>query len=146
MEERVKAGEYATVVLGVSGDLYTTAPEDYPEGKTALMATLASAMPTFRALPFKSFRTIFILPPSFEVWLERLEEHAFTPEQLERRLAEAKMSLEFALHQKDVRFVVNDALPQAVEDLRALAHGKAATHTDQASARALVRILINRIS
>ncbi len=145
MEARVKAGEYATVVLGVSGDLYTTAPEDYPAGKTVLMATLASAIPTFRALPFKHFYTVFILPPSFEVWLERLEHHAFTPVQLAYRLAEAKASLQFALHQEDIVFVMNDALPRATEDLCALARGKMPASGNQRSARDLVRMLLDRL-
>lgn len=144
MKKRVEGRDYATVVTGVSGDLYATAPEDYPAGKVTLLATLAEALPMFRALPYRSFRTIFIVPPSWEVWQKRLEGHAFTPEQLARRLTEAKRSLRFALDDAETHFVINNTIDVAIEDFSTLALGKplsARLQADQSRARELVQKL-----
>ncbi len=149
MQKRAARGEYVTAVVGASGDLYTTAPEDYPLDKTVLMATLAQAVASFRTLPYRTFRTIFIVPPSWEAWQERLQLHRFTPEQLASRMAEARVSLQFALDDTNVRFVINDELDKAVDDFVILSLGKPISkhsQDDQRYGRTLVRNLIDRLS
>lgn len=120
MAQRAASATYVTVVSGVSGDLYTTAPEDYPADKTVLMAVLADAIPAFRALPYRSFRTIFIVPPDYATWQQRLKQHGFDAAQLERRMQEAARSLEFALNDASTHFVLNAVLSTATKDLIAL--------------------------
>lgn len=144
MRARAEKGDYVTLILGVSGDLYTTAPEDYPPGKTVLLATLSSAVHDFRKLPYKSFRTIFILPPSYEIWQQRLTQHGFDGPQLQRRLKEAAQSLEFGLHDNTTQFVVNDELGAATEGFLHVARG-AATAKNQANARALAVHLLKKV-
>lgn len=121
MEQRVRRGEYITAVHGATGDLYTTAPEDYPPGKITLMALLAHAVPLFRSLPYRSFRTVFVTPPSAEAWRERWGRHSFSPDELARRLREAEVSLTFAISDATTYFIVNEDLATATEDLITLA-------------------------
>jgi guanylate kinase len=148
MEARAKKGEYVTVVPGVSGDLYTTAPEDYPAGKTVLMAMLADVAPLFRSLPYRHFRTIFVVPPDYETWSARLSQHSFTAEQLKRRLAEAERSLQFALEDTETCFVINNALGAATQDFITLALRKPLSprlQADQSRARDAVRNLLEQL-
>jgi guanylate kinase len=123
MERRIKAGEFVQVAPNVLGPLYATAPEDYSvEGQT-IMAVIAAAMPTFRALPFKRFRELFILPPSWEVWQQRIKAHGFVPEQQMKRLQEAITSLEYAVSTPEVCFVLNDTLAEAVAECERILQG-----------------------
>jgi guanylate kinase len=124
MFARAEKGEYATLAIGATGDIYTTAPEDYPAGKAALLAVLAYVVPDFRTLPYKSFRTIFVQPPDYRTWQERLKRHGFEPEQLRKRLVEAEQSLIFSLEDEATQFVINDALDVAADDFVAHALGR----------------------
>jgi guanylate kinase len=144
MQARAEKGGYVTLILGVSGDFYTTAPEDYPPGKIILLATLSSAVNGFRKLPYKNFRTIFILPPSYEIWQQRLHQHDFDEQQLQRRLQEAATSLEFGLQDSATQFVTNDELAAATKDFLQLAQGHPATES-QATARELATKLLEKV-
>ena len=124
LAERAKKQEYATLVAGATGDLYATAPENYPAGRTSVMAVLAHGVPLFRSLPYNGFRTIYILPPDYATWQKRLQRHGFDAEQLARRLQEARQSLAFALKDEAAQFIVNDDLAAAVEDFTSLALGR----------------------
>jgi guanylate kinase len=140
MLARIQKGAYATLAVGATDDLYTTAPEDYPAGKTALLAVLAYVITDFRKLPYKTFRTIFILPPDYRTWQQRLKRHSFDAGQLRRRLVEAERSLVFSLEDEAVQFVINDTLDIAARDLIALATGRQLDprqQADQSRARML---------
>lgn len=148
MEARIAKGEYVQVAPTVFGDLYATAPEDYSADGIAMLEVLSDAVPVFRSLPFKSVRAIYIVPPSWVEWQRRIKTHNFTPEQLHKRMTEAKKSLEFALNDNHTKFVVNDKLGQAVEDFIALALNRPLSvklETDQDKARQIVRALTARI-
>lgn len=123
MEAQMAAGSYVQVAVHPSGDLYATAPEDYATQGLAVMAVMAGVMPVFRALPFKSLRVLFILPPSWEQWQSRLLGHIATPEQREKRLGEARQSLRYALDTPGIGFIVNDDLAQATLDFTQAALG-----------------------
>ena len=149
MQAKAERGEYVTVINGASGDLYSTAPEDYPADKIVIMAVLSEVMPLFRNLPYKSFRSIFILPPSWQQWQERLQSHGFSPEQLAPRLKEAKTSLQFALNDTGTLFVINDRLNAAAKEFIALALGQPLSkkfQTDPAGAKFLARDLLVRLA
>ncbi|MBT8224874.1 MAG: hypothetical protein HKP61_08325, partial [Dactylosporangium sp.] len=121
MEERIHRREYVQVAPSVFGDLYATAAEDYATDGVALLPVLADAMPGFRALPFRSSHTLYVLPATWEAWWPRLMRRQFNAEVLAGRLAEARRSLEFALDDTDARFVLNDDLAVARDDFAALA-------------------------
>lgn len=123
MLERIGRREFVQVAPSVLGEVYATAPEDYPSQGVAMMAVLADAVPIFQALPFRSFRIIYILPPDWKEWETRLKTHGFEPDQLIKRLAEAKRSLEFAAKDRGIQFVVNDNIDAAVSDFVARVQG-----------------------
>jgi guanylate kinase len=145
MERKAQKGEYVTCVRHPSGDLYTTSPEEYPAGKTTLLATLSSAVEVFRQLPLQSFRTIYVLPPSYDAWQERLSQHPLAPEQLRRRMEEAAASLTFGLQDGQTQFMLNDDLGTAISDFIALAFGQpiqsARIHEQSRARTAAVAIL-----
>ncbi|HEU4914324.1 MAG TPA: hypothetical protein VFT16_02865 [Candidatus Saccharimonadales bacterium] len=123
MEARIASHEYVQVAPNYTGDLYATAPEDYSTEGIAMMPVIADAMPTFQSLPFKQTRSIFILPPSWEVWQERIKSHGFAPEALEARMREAGRSLRYAIDNEDIVFVLNDDLAKATLDFTQAALG-----------------------
>jgi len=148
MEARAKKGDYATVVVGATGDLYTTAPEDYTEDKVVLLAALAEAIPLFRSMPYRQCRTIFVVPPDYETWYVRLKNHDFTLEQLKRRLAEAERSLVFGLEDEVTHFVINQSLDVATGDFIILALGKPMPErlqADQPRARVIITDLLTHL-
>jgi len=148
MEARIAKGEYVQVAPSVLGELYATAPEGYATDGVAVMAVLAQAMPAFRALPFQSVRSIFIIPPSWEIWQQRLAQHGFTPEQRVKRLAEASRSLQFALDDAETHIIVNDEVERAAADFVTLALGQPLTarlRADQQRARSIVRDLLDQL-
>jgi len=132
MLARIAKHEYVQVPPRLLGDLYATGPEDYPAEGIGTMAVLADAIPTFRELPFRSFRIIFIVPPSWERWQAQLKSHSFDPDRLAKRIVEAKHSFAFALGLQDITFVINDDMDRAVQDFIAAAKG----NTPSTSAKA----------
>lgn len=114
---------YVQATIHPTGELYATAPEDYSTEGVSVMAVMADVMPVFKSLPFKLIRTIFVLPPNWQEWQQRLVSHTFTPEQRQKRLSEACVSLQYALDTPDVGFVINGDLAQATMEFTQLALG-----------------------
>ncbi len=131
MEERIAKGEYAQVAPSLFGDLYATVAGDYSAEGVALMPVLADAMPVFRKLPFKSIRAVYILPPDWQTWQERLRRHGFHADKLFLRFDEAVRSLEFAQEDDQLHFVINDDLETATKDFIAIANHRHATKQQQ---------------
>ena len=73
-------------------------------------------------------RAIFILPPSFEIWHNRLQNRYSSPEEFNlawpKRRDSAIHELEFALNNNQYIWVVNDDLAQAVKDCQAIVVGE----------------------
>ncbi len=111
MEWRIARGEYVQVAPSIFGDLYATGPDDYSTEGISLLPILADAVPVFRRLPFKESRYVFVLPPNWEIWIQRINNHRFTLDMLERRLQEAEHSLAFAVSDPDIKILV-DLRPQ----------------------------------
>lgn len=117
----LQEGELVQAAIGPNGDMYATRLEDYPTDKIALMALIPSAVENFRKMPLASFWACFIVPASFEQWQFWLNRQArlssWTGEKLQARLSEAKKSYEFALADKQIRFVLNDDISKAANRL-----------------------------
>ncbi len=147
MEARIARQEYVQVAPNLFGYLYATEPEGYSTEGVAVLAVLAEAVPIFRTLPFKSMKTIFMTPPSWEIWQQRLRSHSFTLDQLKARIHEATDSLKFGLEDTNTLFLVNDSVGLAAEDFATLALGKPMPDrlvADQDRARQIVRSLLER--
>lgn len=148
MEARMAAGGYVQVAPSVFGDLYATAPEDYNPAGSMVCPIISQAMPSFRALPFKSLRSIFVVPPDYETWQTRIHAHGLTPQQLQRRLVEAEHSLIYGLEDETTHLVINDSLTVAIEDFITLALDNPLPprlRADQSRARVIVRNLLERV-
>lgn len=148
MLERIAKGGYVQVAPSLLGEMYATAPEDYPSEGIGILAVLADAIPMFRALPFKSFRVIYILPPDWREWQARMKAHGFEPDQLVKRLAEAKRSLTYAATNPEVRFVINDDINIAIRDFVALVEGAPLgrrLEAEQARARPTIQGLLGKL-
>ena len=144
MEARIEHHEYVQVAPSLFGDLYATAPEDYVTEGIAIMAVLSDAMPVFKSLPFKALRQVFVLPPSWQAWQERIATHGFNPEQLEKRLIEAGHSLRYALENPEVVYIINDDLARATVDVTQAALGSTSA-ADQYKARDLAAVLLKEL-
>ncbi len=118
--EEIKAGNFVQIIVGVSGDFYGTKPTSYPSGSVALMPVLADVVPLFRSIGFKSTVTIFITPPTYLEWMKRLGTHSMDAGLLDRRLAEAYRSFDFALKDQQTHFILNDEVDKAVFQINEL--------------------------
>lgn len=70
-------------------------------------------------------KAIFVLPPSFDEWMKRLDGRGeLSPGEKLRRLDSAIIEFSAALEQSYYRFIINDTLEHAVRQINAIAHGK----------------------
>jgi guanylate kinase len=120
----VKNGRLVQFVIGVVGDLYGTKASSYPEKGIAAMPVLAEVLPQFRKMGFKETTSAYIVPPDFDEWMRRMNSHPLTDEQRAGRLSEAARSLEFALNDKEMHFILNDYLDKAAEQTKNIFRGK----------------------
>ncbi len=123
MYEELQAGEFVQIAIGPDGEFYATRANSYPPRGPALMPMVASVLPVMRQLGFKSVTPLYIVAPSFEEWLRRFETMGHTPDRRAKRLQEAQQSLELALADESMTFVLNDAVEEATETIRLILSG-----------------------
>jgi guanylate kinase len=126
MLRRIAAGEYVQVAPRVFGAIYATAPEDYLPDRISLLPAIPDSLPGFLSLPFRSFRRVYLLPPSFEIWWQRITERQFDATQQQKRIAEARRSLEYAASH-ELEFIINDRLETATQEFMDILLGASAT-------------------
>jgi guanylate kinase len=148
MEARIAKGEYVQVAPSLFGDLYATGANDYPIEGVAVLPVLADAMPVFRALPFADIRCVFLVPPDWDTWQTRIAKHKFTPEKLQGRLHEARRSLEFALTDTDLHYVISRDVAPSTDDFLTVVMQEPyseALAADQATARGIIQGLLAKL-
>lgn len=132
----LKAGRLTQVVIGPNGDLYCTRVDNFSSSKINLFPLIPLGVKQFQALPLKFFATAFIVPDSFEHWQQWLKkqtlEGQWNEEKLRQRLIEAKTSFEFALHDPQMNFILNDQPQKAARLLQQVAHGQKPAGEEQA--------------
>lgn len=128
----IQAGKFVQVALGAAGDLYATSASSYPASGWATMPVMADVVPLFRVLGFGNTLSAFITPPNYTEWMRRLGGH-LEKETLDRRLDEAKRSLEFALGDSQTHFVLNDQVGPAVAQIKQLLTGQFDPRREQAA-------------
>jgi guanylate kinase len=139
--EQIKKGEFVQMLAGINGDLYGTKASSYPQNGFASLPVLSDVVPQFRELGFKDTISIFVTPPSNEEWQRRLKSHRLTTEQLNKRLAEAKRSYEFALADEHTHLILNDDIKAATIQVHSLLSGEADTERETAARQAIEEIL-----
>lgn len=111
------------------GNVYGTAIPDVIEaheaGKIATTdLTIEGAIHYLRKAP--NVKSVFLLPPTYEIWMQRLKnrnggEHL---QDMRLRLREAVDEIECALQSDSTYIVVNDNLEDSIKLIDAIAHGE----------------------
>ena len=105
---------------------------------------------SFRALSEGNVVPIFIVPPDYDTWRQRLEKRYQSTEELGRelpkRLAAAQFELEHALSVPYYHFIINDELERAVRVADKIASGENSFNQRDEEARAAAANLLNAIN
>jgi guanylate kinase len=126
-----KNGQFVQVAADSSGDLKATRADAYPDSGNIVMAIVTDVVPIMRQLGFKETLSAFITPPSYEEWMQRMSTHGIAGGELNKRLAEAKRSLTFALSDPQMHFILNDDIDDAVTQTRDLLAGQVDSFREQ---------------
>ena len=141
-------GLYVQAALGLSGDIYATSINSYPDAtEIGTMAIWYYALDSFRKLPFKRLDVACIVPQSFELWQAWIKHQAnasnWTDEHLKVRHKEAMQSFEYSLADKDMIFILNDSPDAAGERLKQVARGE--SPDKEATARELAQSYLQKL-
>jgi guanylate kinase len=89
---------------------------------------------------------IFILPPTFDKWMMRLDARGtMSAEEKKRRLTSAASEIDYALLSKKFIFVINDDLDEAADKLDRIVNNRQDDETNQQFARAHARQLLQEL-
>lgn len=87
--------------------------------------------------------SIFVVPPSFPVWIERLHHRGALPEEeVRRRLESAVSEFETALREDYYTYVVNDDLSQAVQKVYEATRDGRQNEREQMKSRTIIERLL----
>ncbi len=118
----IKEGKYAQFLVSKYDEFYGTRASAYPKEGLCAMAIVASAMPVFRSLGFRSVTAIYVMPPSYVEWMHRIG--GVRTNDLLARIDEARQSIDMAMQETDdYHFVLNDTLELAVKDIQTILDG-----------------------
>ena len=146
MEAAIARCEYVQFAPSNSGDIYASHIENYATDGFAIVTLWADAVAPLRALPFKSFRTLYIVPESYEVWQQHLKSHEFGGELYKRRMTEVVHSIEFALSDPQVEFIINDDLDASTERLlKTIHHSEAISPAEISTARSVLQSILAKL-
>lgn len=92
-------------------------------------------------------RIIALLPPSYEIWLERINgREAMEQAEFFNRLRTAKSVLESILEHKNFKIVINDTVEGAVSDIRGIVEHNLYDDTTYAKGRMVASKLLARVN
>jgi guanylate kinase len=137
----LKSGQFVQVAVDPSGDLKASKASYYPENGIVVMAIVSDVVPVMRKLGFQKTISAFITPPSYKEWMNRIKKHGLSEEEITKRLPEAVRSLNFALHDKDMHFILNDNLAKASFQIQELINDKTDQSRESESRNAAQEIL-----
>lgn len=129
-ERMLDAGEFVEAKM-YSGNIYGTSVAEIQQarddGKIAVTDIEVQGVAEYKAIS-ASVHAVFVLPPSYEVWQQRLQsryEGKVDAADMEKRLRTAKAELAEALSKDYYQFVINDDLETAVTVVDGIAHDTA---------------------
>ena len=67
--QQIKNGDYVQFLVSKYGEFYGTRLDAYPSNGPCTMAIVASEIPHFRKLGFRSVTSIYVMPPSYVEWM-----------------------------------------------------------------------------
>lgn len=135
----LQTGEYleAAIIHGqqVSGISVAELQKAHDSGKIALDEIEIEGAATLQAMKPDAVY-IFLLPPTFEIWMERLTNRGAMPQdELRRRLTSAVDEISGALTADYFQFVINNEVHEAAVAVDELANGRPADHEKQLRGR-----------
>lgn len=139
----IKQGRYVQFVINQNGEFYGTLATAYPEGGNCTMSIIARAVPQFRSLGFASVLPIYVLPPSYVEWMNRIG--SVRSADLQARFSEARESLPIALEDAEYNFVLNDNMDDALKDVELIIKGEPVSEHRTSLAKQTAELLIGRL-
>lgn len=150
-QRMLEAGEYVEAKL-YSGNVYGTSAAEiqkaHDDKKIALTDIEVQGVAEYKAIS-KNVIAIFILPPDYDSWQQRLKgrygEGGMDPAELRMRTETAVSELEQALAADYYHFIINGDLDKAVEAADKIAHNKDRFNEKDEEARANAKTLLSEI-
>lgn len=139
-EEFIEVNRFGDNYYGTSVSEFIAAKQ---HGKIALGDIDVNGIASFKAISEQNIIPIFIVPPDYTTWRQRLDGRYGSEEELKRelpkRLMAAQHELEHALAVPYFHFMINDDLERAVRVTDEIARGGNVfnRHDDEARARAV---------
>lgn len=138
-EEMLGNGGYVEAKM-FSGNVYGTSVAEiqmaHDENKIALTDIEVQGVAEYRQFA-DNVIPIFLLPPDFKTWQERLKgrygDAQIDPKDLRKRLETARLELREALQQPYFEYVVNKDLDTAIKIVDEVAHGSVSKKKNDAS-------------
>lgn len=116
--QELETGSFVQFLVAHTGEFYGTKISAYPASGACIMPIVTSAIPMFKNLGFGKVITVYVVPPTLDVWHERIKKQEIVD--FEDRMVEARESLGNALQADDYLFLINDELNKTLEDLKAI--------------------------
>ncbi len=143
----IEVKEYNDNIYGSTGGEVQKA---HDEGRIALNDVEVKGVAEYVTLT-PTVRPIFILPPSFEIWQQRLmarygDDQVSHAQDIERRMRIAQAELQFVQKAEYFSLVINDDLVTAIQEVDLLAHAEVNTPKRDPEALALMQTLLDRLA
>lgn len=149
-EEMLDNGEFIEAKL-VHGNIYGTSIAEIQSAKdkseVAISEIEVQGIAEYRAVS-DTVLPIFLLPPNFDTWQERLlrrYDGDVDPEDLRNRMQTAKAEIQEALDKEYYEFVVNTDLSTTIGIVDEIAHGNLSSDKND-QAKVVARELLNRLN
>jgi guanylate kinase len=141
--KEIKTGEFAQFLVSDTGEFYGTHVNAHPDEGWCTMAIFATAIPNFRKLGFRKVVPVYIMPPGYVEWMRRIGE--LRAGDLDVRIAESITSIKTALADSTYRFVLNDNMDLALNDINAIMNGGRVDEHRARLAKESADILLERL-
>lgn len=141
--KEIKTGLYAQFLVSGSGEFYGTHVDAYPDNGWCSMAIFATAIPNFRKMGFHSVVPVYIMPPGYVEWMRRIG--SLRTGDIDARISESIISIKTALNDSEYKYVLNDNMELAVNDLKAIMKGEPIDQHRSQLARETADVLLERL-
>lgn len=141
--KEIKSGHYVQYLVSDYDEFYGTRLKSYPDRGHCVMAIRADVLDNFRELGFRSVAAIYIMPPSYVEWMRRIG--GVRSDDLLARIDEARKSILLAVDDSRYKFILNDDLDTAVDEVKAIISGKETDSHRSQLAHDTADVLLERI-
>ena len=143
-QEFVEAKMFSNNIYGTSIAEIQVAHDD---NKVALSDLEVQGVAEYMSIS-STVRPIFLLPPNYEVWQDRLKQryhdNEIDPTDMSRRIQTAKQELQEAFTKDYFYFVVNDSVDKSLKQVKDIAYGSSDGY-DINLAKELIKSLLDSI-